>query len=220
MAMAELDQPDTYGISGTSIYNLGPDDFSVMYGFAPLSHLFSNLAIFPTTQDTTISLTAPLHLPAGAQIVSVTFFYYDSWSTDPAGYIAGAGSTGGPAYSYLQPIAFPAFSGGNNAVTAVLPTPLTIDNLNTHYSIFAELTAQQKLYRVRVTYKLQVSPAPATATFNDVPVGNPYHRFVEALVASGITGGCGGGNYCPDAPVTRAQMAVFIAAALGLHWPN
>jgi hypothetical protein len=36
-------------------------------------------------------------------------------------------------------------------------------------------------------------------------------------VASGITAGCGGGNYCPDAP-TRRQMAIFLAKALGLHW--
>jgi len=73
---------------------------------------------------------------------------------------------------------------------------------------------------VRVYYRLQVSPPPATATFNDVPVGNPYFQFVEALAASGVTAGCGGGNFCPDAPVTRAQMATFLARALGLYWPN
>jgi hypothetical protein len=26
--------------------------------------------------------------------------------------------------------------------------------------------------------------------------------------------------YCPDNPVTRGQMAVFLATALGLHWKN
>ena len=30
----------------------------------------------------------------------------------------------------------------------------------------------------------------------------------------GVTGGCGGGDYCPDAPVTRAQMAVFLLKTL------
>jgi hypothetical protein len=78
--------------------------------------------------------------------------------------------------------------------------------------------SSQVLTAMRVYYKLQISPDPATATFADVPVGHPFHRFVEALVAAGITGGCGGGNYCPDAPVTRGQMAVFLSAALGLHW--
>ena len=34
--------------------------------------------------------------------------------------------------------------------------------------------------------------------------------WIEELASLGVTGGCGGGNYCPDGPVTRAQMAVFL----------
>jgi hypothetical protein len=83
--------------------------------------------------------------------------------------------------------------------------------------LFASDNTNQ-LIGARVGYKLQISPDPSTATFTDVPVGHLFHRFVEALYASGITGGCGGGNYCPDAPITRGQMAVFLAGALGLHW--
>ena len=70
-----------------------------------------------------------------------------------------------------------------------------------------------------VGYKLQVSPAPALATFGDVPTSHLFFQFIEALARSGITGGCGGGNYCPDNPVTRGQMAVFLAKALGLQFP-
>lgn len=47
-------------------------------------------------------------------------------------------------------------------------------------------------------------------TFNDVP---PSHRFfndIEALAATGVTSGCGSGNYCPDGLVTRGQMAAFL----------
>ena len=69
-----------------------------------------------------------------------------------------------------------------------------------------------------VGYQLKVSPAPAVATFLDVPTNHPFFQFVEALAASGITGGCGGGNYCPNNPVTRGQMAVFLAKALGLQF--
>jgi hypothetical protein len=102
------------------------------------------------------------------------------------------------------------------------PFSWTINNDTTYYTVevnFAGTTdASHVLNSVRVGYKLQISPDPSTATFADVPVGHPFHRFVEALYASGITGGCGGGNYCPDAPVTRGQMAVFLAGALGLHW--
>jgi hypothetical protein len=73
---------------------------------------------------------------------------------------------------------------------------------------------------VRIRYRLQVSAAPAAATFGDVPTGHPFFQFVEALAASGITAGCGSGNYCPDQPLTRGQMAVFLSKALGLHFPN
>jgi hypothetical protein len=40
------------------------------------------------------------------------------------------------------------------------------------------------------------------------------------LSASGITAGCQTSPplYCPNAPLTRAQMAVFLSKALGLYW--
>jgi hypothetical protein len=75
---------------------------------------------------------------------------------------------------------------------------------------------------VRIFWRRQVSPAPGTPSFDDVPGDDPYFQYVEALVASGITSGCGTNppRYCPDAPLTRRQMAVFLSKALGLHWPN
>ncbi len=51
------------------------------------------------------------------------------------------------------------------------------------------------------------------ADFLDVPPSNPFHEFVEQIVRHGITSGCGGGNYCGGASVTRAQMAVFLLKA-------
>jgi hypothetical protein len=73
----------------------------------------------------------------------------------------------------------------------------------------------------RLLWKRQVSPAPAVATFNDVPTSHQFFQFIEALAASGITAGCSASPplYCPDFPLTRGQMAVFLAKALGLHWP-
>jgi len=52
-------------------------------------------------------------------------------------------------------------------------------------------------------------------SFSDVLVTHPFYSYIETLFHAGITGGCGGGNYCPDVPpasglVTRAQMAVFL----------
>jgi hypothetical protein len=218
-ATTDASEPNTYGTSATSIYNLGPDDFTVLYGAWLSVNTFGNLALRNFGAGP-VYVEAPLHLPAGAQVTSVSFYYFDALPANPEAWLLGGGTTGGPGYTYEQAIVFPNTATGNSSVTAVLPTPLTIDNATSHYSVQVGLSQAMYLYRVRVTYRLQVSPAPGTATFTDVPVGNPYHPFVEALVASGVTGGCGGGNYCPDAPVTRAQMAVFLAAALGLHWPN
>ena len=75
---------------------------------------------------------------------------------------------------------------------------------------------------VEIWWRRAVSPAPAVASFGDVPTGHPFFQFVEALKASGITGGCQASPplFCPDSPLTRGQMAVFLAKALGLHWPD
>jgi hypothetical protein len=105
-----------------------------------------------------------------------------------------------------------------------LPIPETINNLDNTYVIDVVSGGEGAATRfkgVRVNYRLQVSPAPAVASFpNDVPVGHPLFRFVEAMAASGLTGGCGAGAFCPDAPLTRGQMSVFLSVALGLHFPN
>jgi len=56
-------------------------------------------------------------------------------------------------------------------------------------------------------------PAAWLADFTDVPAGSLFHDDVEKIFRAGITAGCGGGNYCPSSPVTRAQMAVFLLKA-------
>jgi hypothetical protein len=113
------------------------------------------------------------------------------------------------------------FSSGAGSQSADLtPDAMTINNADKFYFLVAETAASQgAVIGMRVGYVLQVSPPPGTATFNDVPTNHPFFQFVEALAASGITGGCGGGNYCPNSPLTRGQMAVFLAKALGLQWP-
>ncbi len=55
-------------------------------------------------------------------------------------------------------------------------------------------------------------------TFADVPPDHWAARFVEAIVRVGITAGCGSGNFCPDAVVSRAQVAVQLVKAI--HGPG
>jgi hypothetical protein len=52
-------------------------------------------------------------------------------------------------------------------------------------------------------------PACTTPVFGDVPASSPYCRWIEELARRGVVAGCGGGNYCPSAAVSREQMAVF-----------
>jgi hypothetical protein len=57
-------------------------------------------------------------------------------------------------------------------------------------------------------------PACTTPVFADVPAGSPFCRWIEELARRGVTGGCGGGNFCPAAAVPREQMPVFVLRTL------
>jgi hypothetical protein len=42
-----------------------------------------------------------------------------------------------------------------------------------------------------------------------------HEADINRLASAGITSGCGGSSFCPDAPVTREQMAAFLHRAFG-----
>jgi hypothetical protein len=80
---------------------------------------------------------------------------------------------------------------------------------------FAQGTTREQM-AVALAQALAIQPpacVPGQEMFNDVPASSPFCPFIEHLARRGITGGCGGGNYCPGSPVSRAQMAVFIFKA-------
>ena len=140
---------------------------------------------------------------------------------------------------FFEEVCLPAFSAGNLTHTILASTATsgssgnqsafvgipghTVDNVGCVYVVRARFddTTGLVLQKVRAQWNRQVSPAPATATFNDVPTGHPFFQFVEALAASGITSGCNVSPplYCPDNAVTRGQMAAFFSKALGLTFP-
>jgi hypothetical protein len=57
-------------------------------------------------------------------------------------------------------------------------------------------------------------PDGPTSSFTDVPPGSTHATGINAILQAGITEGCTATRYCPDQPVTRAQMAGFLARAL------
>jgi len=61
------------------------------------------------------------------------------------------------------------------------------------------------------------TPPPCSGVFGDVACPGGFAvDWIEELAARGITAGCGGGNYCPTNPVTRAEMAVFLVKTFSL----
>jgi len=51
--------------------------------------------------------------------------------------------------------------------------------------------------------------------FWDVLPGHWAFGFIHRIYSAGMTSGCGIADYCPDDPVSRGQMAVFLVTALG-----
>ncbi len=196
-----LDSTSTYSFNSITTHRFrtsGNFFFDAVLPDLPAGALFSGLEIEACDDNASLGVTATLFR-----------------RTSPAGPngTVGSVSTGDPE---IPGCGF--FGVTNN----LIGTGEVVDNFNRIYWIRVTLPATDdstSLGAVRVYYQLQVSSAPAVATFGDVPTTHLFFRFIEALAASGITAGCGSGNFCPDSPLTRGQMAVFLSIALGLHFP-
>jgi hypothetical protein len=75
------------------------------------------------------------------------------------------------------------------------------------------LRQQMAVFLLKGKHGICYAPPHCTGTFPDVPCPSTFADWIEALSAEGITGGCGNGNYCPQNPVRRDQMAVFLLKA-------
>jgi hypothetical protein len=233
----QISDPNAVVIEGASVQTDGPiADFGAGRALlsltawdaqpldSPTTYAFNN---FPGGQG--INRTAgsafmkvPVQLPSGALVNEIELNYCDT----------GAGSIAvhwvrqvknAPAV-FVTNVVVSAGTPGCVVTTGTFTPAQTVDNNGNSYNLelfMSNADATIVFLSARVGYRLQVSPAPAVATFpNDVPTTHPFFRFVEALAASGVSGGCGPGAFCPDTPVTRGQMAVFLATALGMHFPN
>jgi uncharacterized repeat protein (TIGR03803 family) len=69
---------------------------------------------------------------------------------------------------------------------------------------------QMAVFLLKTEHGPAHTPPACTGVFPDVPCPSLFAPWIEELAAEGVTGGCGGGDYCPSSPVTRAQMAAFL----------
>ncbi|MCZ2147189.1 MAG: S-layer homology domain-containing protein [Bryobacterales bacterium] len=82
----------------------------------------------------------------------------------------------------------------------------------------AVMRGQMAAFMIRARFGItagQTFPYPAAiAAFQDVPPASGFFPYVQKMKQLGITSGCTVNEYCPDAPTTRGQMAVFLIRAL------
>jgi hypothetical protein len=122
-----------------------------------------------------------------------------------------AGSTGfgdvGPSYwaaAWIKQLAAEGITGGCGSGNYCPESPVT--------------RAQMAVFLLRSKYGASYNP-PAVGSstgFGDVNPNYWAAAWIKQLVTEGITAGCGSGNYCPETPVTRAQMAVFLVRTFNL----
>jgi hypothetical protein len=77
---------------------------------------------------------------------------------------------------------------------------------------------QMAVFLLRAKHGAAYQPPAATGMFADVPLNHPFVGWIEQLARENVTGGCATNpaRYCPDGPVTRGQMAVFLVRAFNL----
>jgi hypothetical protein len=99
-------------------------------------------------------------------------------------------------------------------VTTLVSNAITVGVGGGNYGVDAPtLRRQMAVFLLKAMHGLCYTPPPCAGAFADVPCPSTFANWIEALAAEGITGGCGGGNYCPSSPVRRDQMAVFLLKA-------
>jgi len=212
-----------FGTQSPTTTVLGASKF---HGYAEFDPLTFSIVFYTCSPDNcppgTDGVLATLNVPAGALITSIGLntatttgvpMSFSLYSRDHLGHTADLGSFSIPTHPGLATDYFDITdvlvpTNSERLLIVVVRSPRTVSNFYTQFFGYAE-----------VAWRLTVSEPSETPIFGDVPVTHPFRQYIEALARSGITGGCGGGNYCPETPLTRGQMAAFLAKALGLHWP-
>jgi hypothetical protein len=214
-------RPPDWGTGATSYDNIGAAEFLPKDSISTYGTFVSPAGRYATSSGARFQATP--HIPGGALLTYLELDYCDTDASDALTLSLYDCDYLGICSNQLGFISTPVSTPDCSNYMWVDLSPVNYTVSNNSRRLLLEITTgsgtiDKSFYGAIVGYKLQVSQPPPTPSFNDVPVTDFGYQYIEALYASGITGGCGGGNFCPDSPVTRRQMAIFIAKALGLSW--
>lgn len=214
--------PETYGTTRVSKQRVAFTAFTPIRSSTTFDLATASLTRFATNPGGGFFGASPV-LPSGALLLGVTFDVCDTSPSAEVGLQIFASDNSGVTASVIGSAATSGEPGCARVAVDLSGAGFVVDNDASHVLLVIALTTGDELQSfagATVSYRLQVSPAPAVASFNDVPTSHPFFQYIEALKASGITGGCQAAPplYCPDAALTRGQMAVFLAKALGLQF--
>ena len=191
-------------VSGNTVIlqNNGGDDLPVNAngGFTFDKALFDNadyevtVSVQPSSPDQSCVVSSGSGTVTGADVsdISITCTVNQLFADVAPGHWA---------YDWIQTLAINGITsgcgGGNYCPTAVVS--------RSSMAVFLERGIHGSDY---------VPPAATGSVFNDVSPSYWAAAWLEQLAADGVTGGCGGGNYCPEESVTRASMAVFLLRSM------
>jgi len=214
---------DTWGIQDDSFTVLGAAEFLPRSSSA-VTYSFNTTTGFVHADGTGYTMVAPLAVPNGVMLKDMLVVACDDDGTDGFSVIlsecvnldancafdvdfsVASGDAAMPGCAY--------FAADPPAAKAMQTWPRT-------YFVSLSTGGTTKIRSVAMRWQRRVTGlSSGVVIFNDVLAGHPYKQYIDALGTSGISMGCGGGKYCPDNPVTRGQLAVFLARALGLYFPD
>ena len=217
--------PD-YGTSKVTFVEVGAAAFTPMDSsnvYTTTNSGYFN-QVLRTVTGNFVFFAAPINIPSGAIVKYLELDECDN--TGGSGFVQGSLVES----DYLGNVtAFAPFLSSDGLGCKYLsedvtPTNMVSNNILNHFWLLSTVSSMggftTGLAGMIVGYQLQVSPAPGTATFTDVPLSDFAFQFIEAFNAAGITVGCNASppQFCPDRNVTRREMAVFFAKALGLQF--
>jgi hypothetical protein len=161
-------------------------------------------------------LDAAINLPSGAYLQLARLYYYDAhagnvimtiyreWAND--------------AWETLGSFTTNTSSGWGSGVATLNHTIRNGDSMYLVRVGVSAATPTLSFMGVRLYWRRQIRTG-LSHPFGDIGfLPAEFQNSIAALAASGITTGTSATTYSPSNSVTRAQMAVFLARALGLYW--